>query len=134
MSEHGSVTLWLLGLCVCVLLLAGLSVDLWRVMNVRRELAGLADAAAIHGATALDEAAFRTRGAVRLDPAASQARARQYLAARIGADVGARVGRHRDRVEVTLTRRVPLSLLNVLAPDQPLRVVVHAEVEPRRRE
>lgn len=134
MSERGSVTVWLLGLCVCLLLLSGLSVDLWRVMNVRRELAGLADAAAIHGATALDEAAFRATGVVRLDPAAAQLRARQYLAARLEPGTGSRVSRLPDRVSVMLSRPVPLSLLGVLLPDGPLRVVVHAEVEPRRRE
>lgn len=134
MSERGSITIWLLGLCVCLLFLGGLSVDLWRVMNVRRELAGLADAAAIHGATALDEPAFRASGAVRLDPDGAQQRARAYLAARLSPDAGWRVSRQADRVQVMLTRRVPLSLLGALLPDQQLRVVVHAEVEPRRRE
>lgn len=134
MTERGSVTIWLLGLCVCLLFLGGLAVDLWRVMNVRRDLAGLADAAAIHGATALDEAAFRATGAVRLDPAAAQGRAQAYLAARLEADTGSRVSRHPDRVAVMLTRPVRLSLLGALLPEQRLRVVVHAEVQPRRRE
>lgn len=134
MSERGSVTIWLLGLCVCLLFLGGLAVDLWRVMNVRRELAGLADAAAIHGATALDETVFRATGAVMLDPVAAQGRARSYLAPRLEAGTGSRVSLRPDRVAVMLTRPVRLSLLGALLPDQHLRVVVHAEVQPRRRE
>lgn len=134
MSERGSVTVWLLGLCVCLLFLGGLSVDLWRVMNVRRELAGLADSAAIEGATALDEAAFRASGVVRLDPATAQQRARAYLAGRLRPGAGAGVNGSADRVVVRLTEPVRLSLLGALLPGQQLRVEVHAEVEPRRRE
>ena len=41
MSERGSITFWVLGLAVATLFIGGLSVDLWRVMSDRRELAAV---------------------------------------------------------------------------------------------
>ncbi len=69
-DERGTVTLWVLGLCICVLFLAGLSLDLWRAVAVRRELSAMADAAATAGANGLDEPALRA-GTLRLDPTRS---------------------------------------------------------------
>ncbi|MGH9030897.1 MAG: pilus assembly protein TadG-related protein, partial [Acidimicrobiia bacterium] len=49
------MTVWMLGLCLMLLLLGGISLDLWRAFSERRALASAADAAAIAGASALDE-------------------------------------------------------------------------------
>ena len=48
-GEQGSVTLFVLGICVGCLFLAGCSIDLWRAVAVRRELSAMADAAATAG-------------------------------------------------------------------------------------
>lgn len=132
-GERGAMTLWLLGLSVCVLFLGGLSLDLWRAFDVRRDLATRVDAAAVAGATGLDTAAFRTSGAVVLDPAAAHDLA---AAALRGGPSGAR-GRYQIRatpeaVTVQGERDVALSLLRVLLPAPPLTVRVTSTARPLR--
>src|SRR5262249_61898940 len=70
----------MLGLCLMLLLLGGISLALWRAFSERRSLAAAADAAAVAGASALDEAAYRGSGAVRLVPADARRRALASLA------------------------------------------------------
>ena len=50
--ESGTITLWMLGLCLMLFLLGGISLDLWRAFSERRSLAASADAAAVAGASA----------------------------------------------------------------------------------
>lgn len=66
-------------MALVVLVLGGVSVDLWRVLAEHRRLAGAVDAAAVVAATAIDEKALRTGGVVMLDPDAAQERACVYL-------------------------------------------------------
>lgn len=68
-SEHGSIQLFMLGLGVAILLLGGISFDLWRLIGERRELSALADSAAIAATSGIDAEFFRTQGLSRLDPA-----------------------------------------------------------------
>ena len=68
-GERGSVQLFMLGLGVAILLLGGISFDLWRLIGERRELAALADAAAIAATSGVDADFFRNEGISRLDPA-----------------------------------------------------------------
>ncbi len=136
-GESGSVTLWMLGLALIVLGLGGLSLDLWRVFLERRELAGVVDAAAIAGASAIDEAAFRSGGDVRVDPAKAVRTACAYL--RTHSDppascVGIRASP--EGIEVTASREVELTLLKLLLPRierGPLPIRASARVEPRSR-
>ena len=65
-EESGQITLWVLGLAVALLGLGGISVDLWRVMGERSELAVIADSAAVAGANGVDVDWFRATGEVRL--------------------------------------------------------------------
>ena len=51
--ERGSITFWMLGLSIALLTLGVVSVDLWNLMAHRRELASLADAAALAGPDAV---------------------------------------------------------------------------------
>lgn len=67
-GEHGSVQLFVLGLGVAILLLGGISFDLWRLIGERRELAALADASAIAATSGIDTEHFRETGLARLDP------------------------------------------------------------------
>lgn len=67
--ERGSVQLFMLGLGVAILLLGGISFDLWRLIGERRELAALADSAAIAATSGVDAEYFRLEGVGRLDPA-----------------------------------------------------------------
>ncbi|MBA2438482.1 MAG: hypothetical protein H0V52_09065 [Acidimicrobiia bacterium] len=133
-SEGGSITLWLLGLVLMILALGGLAVDLWRGFSERRALAAVADSAAIVGAGALDSAAFRDTGEVRLDPAAAESLAARSV--RQQPDTAAMTGfsatADADQVTVVVQGAVDLTLLRLLAPDRgPLRISVRATVTPR---
>lgn len=113
------VVLWLLGLSVMLLMLAGLSVDLWQAFSERRALAGAADAAAYAGASGLDEQAFRATGVVALEPGRAEALALDSLLRQT--DVAALTGPPKievapGRITVTLHGRVELTLLRLLAP------------------
>ncbi|MDQ3710074.1 MAG: pilus assembly protein TadG-related protein [Actinomycetota bacterium] len=133
-SEEGSITLWLLGLVLIILALGGLAIDLWRGFNERRALAGIADSAAIAGAAALDEAAFRGSGRVRLDPAAAESLATRSVWAQPDSKsmTGFSAAADADQVTVVVRGAVDLTLLRLLAPDRgPLRISVRATVSPR---
>lgn len=133
-EDQGSITLWLLGLSVAILFLGGLSLDLWRAFNERRLVAGIVDAAAIAGASGIDETWLRTTGEVRLDPVAAEGRALANVASH-STTVTAAVTIAADGSAVTVTgsRDVPLTLLGVLLPDQgPLTFEVSATSRPQR--
>ncbi len=133
--ERGSVTLWILGLALLVLPLGGLGVDLGRAASVRRALAATADAAALAGAGALDEAAYRASGAVVLDPVAAAARARASVAAqadRPGLQAVA-VDADATRVTVTVSGVADLTLLRLVRGGRPFAVRVTATARPHLR-
>lgn len=67
-SERGSVTIWMLGLSVLVLLFGGIAIDLWRALDLQRELAAVADSAAVAAAAGINEEHYRLTGEVMLDP------------------------------------------------------------------
>ncbi|NNC39726.1 MAG: hypothetical protein HKN95_03450 [Acidimicrobiia bacterium] len=136
MNERGSITFWVLGLAIAVLFLGGLSVDLWRVMSERRELAAVADSAAAAGASALDVDHWRNAGEIRLvaDGAADLAGrviAQHSAATELSEPFGVSVSG--DSVQITLTREVDLTLLRILMlGDDPLtvRVISTARAAP----
>ena len=113
-SEHGMITLWVLGLAVAVLFLGGIGLDFWRAIAVRREVSVMADAAATAGANGLDEPALRT-GRLELD----EARARQLVASELAEYPGSSKLRSGTvtvgggQVEVTLSEDVHFSLLGI---------------------
>jgi uncharacterized membrane protein len=138
MNDRGSITFWVLGLAIAVLFLGGLSVDLWRVMSERRELAAVADSAAAAGASALDVDHWRDAGEVRLlDDGAADLAGRVIeqhgVATELSEPVGVSVSG--DSVQITLTREVDLTLLRMLMlGDDPLvvRVISTARAAPSR--
>lgn len=136
-GETGTIVLWLLGLCVMLLFVGGISTDLWRVLSERRALAGIADAASIAGASALDELAFRTTGAVVLAPDEARARALEILAAQTdrAALTAADAYATPEAITVVIEGAVPLTLMRVLLPDAPdvaLRVEATSRPRPDR--
>lgn len=120
-EERGSITLWMLGLCLLVMTLGGLAVDLWRGLADRRGLQDLADATAFAAASGIDEAHFRSTGEVRLDPARARQLGRRSLAGQAEADVvrGLRIQVSPDgrSVVVVADGTVPLTLLGLLTDD-----------------
>jgi hypothetical protein len=132
-DESGTITLWLLGCCTMLLVLGGLGIDLGRGFSERRALSSAADAAALAGAGAIDEGAYRRSGQLVLVPALAEARARADLQRQLDAHALRSVEVHADgnHVEVVVHGDVELSILRLL--DQgALAVRVHATAVPRR--
>jgi Flp pilus assembly protein TadG len=72
-GDRGSMTIWMLGLSVLLLLVGGLAIDFWRALALQRELSAVADSAAIAAASGIDEVRYRESGEVVLDPARARA-------------------------------------------------------------
>jgi Flp pilus assembly protein TadG len=131
--ESGTTTLWMLGLCLMLFLLGGVSLDLWRAFSERRSLAATADAAAVAGASALDESAYRSSGTVRLLPADAERRAQASLAEQLDRRAlrDARVAATADEVTVTVGGSVDFTLLQIVAPGDEFAITVRATARPQ---
>jgi Flp pilus assembly protein TadG len=131
-QETGTITLWILGLCLMVFLLGGISLDLWRAFSERRSLASAADAAAVAGASAIDEAVYRSANVVQLLPAQAEQRARESLASQLDRRSlrGARVTADLSRVTVVVSGAVDFTLLNLVTPGGAFEVEVRATAQP----
>lgn len=79
-DERGSVTIWMLGLCFALLAFGGVAIDFWRGLALQRELAAVADSAAIAAASAIDEEHYRSTGEVVLQPDRARALATASIA------------------------------------------------------
>ena len=134
MTERGTITLWVLGLCLMMLLVGGISLDLWRAFSERRSLAAAADAAALAGSAAIDEEAFRTGGVVRLNRVEAERRARASLAAQFDVEAmrSAEVEVSATTVRVEISGDVDFTLLTLADPGAPLEIRVAATAEPVR--
>ena len=130
--DRGSVTIWGVGLVAVLFGFAGLAVDTWRVFTARQELAGLADSAAIAGASGIDEDIFRADGSVVLDRSEAELLARRYLANRAEDADGAIRFRH-GGIEVTLVDTVELTLLTLFLGGDPVDLEVTAFASPAVR-
>ena len=131
--ERGSVTIWLLGLAVMLLFLGGLSLDLWRAFTERQALASAVDAAAIAGASGIDEPLFRASGTLALAPPRAEQLAWDNLRAQpVGRRLtAAQVQATAAQVEVVASTTVEFTLLRILLPgDKPFTVTAHAVSVP----
>jgi hypothetical protein len=132
--ERGTITFWVLGLCIALMFLGGLSLDLWRAVGDRRRLSDMADSAATAAANGLDEPALRA-GIVHVDPTRARAIALDTLgqyphASELdAADIQVEGG----RVTVTLRDHVDFSLLGIFMGGRHFDVAVHASAEPHER-
>lgn len=132
-SEQGSVTIWILGLSLLLLLFGGIALDFWRGLAVQRELAAVADSAAIAAASGIDEEVYRTTGDVLLDRTRSRRLAVESVS-RQDASVGSVHVAFDGESEVTVevTSEVPLGLLGVFVDDdQPIKVRATATAYPQ---
>lgn len=130
-SDRGSVTIWVLGLSMLLLVFGGLALDYWRALALQRELASVADSAAIAAASGIDEESYRATGDVVLEPS----RARSLADAAVswqGIDVqSVDVVVNATSVSVTLTAAVELGLLGVFVDqEEPLTVRGSATAVP----
>ena len=133
-AEAGTITLWMLGISLLLFALGGMSLDLWRAFSERRSLAATADAAALAGASAIDEDRYRTSGAVELIPSLAESRAREHISRQLDRRALRRVSVHADAEAVTVVGHgeVGFTLLGVLAPRGDFEIEVTSTATPRR--
>lgn len=122
-NEAGfSAPIMILIMGMMVMVIGGISVDLWRIIADHREVTGLADGAAVAGATAVDVAAFEADPTADpiLDPGLAVQRVCDYM--RRQADVSncpsptlsIDIAADLTGLEVTFQRDVELTLLRVV--------------------
>jgi hypothetical protein len=132
-SARGSVSIFIVGLSVALVGIAGIGVDGWRVLSTRRALAAVADAMATAGADGLDPNSLRV-GGVALDPALARRLSAEEFARQRGLvhAPSAAISADRRHVVVVLRETVPLSLLSVLTGHADVVIEVHAAAAPLR--
>jgi Flp pilus assembly protein TadG len=133
-AEAGTITLWMLGISLLLFALGGMSLDLWRAFSERRSLAATADAAALAGASAIDEDRYRNSGALALVPSLAESRAREHISRQLDRRALRRISVHADTEAVTVVvhGEVGFTLLGVLAPRGDFEVEVTSTATPRR--
>ena len=114
---------------------AGLVIDTWRVFAERQDLSGMADSAAIAGATAINIPHLNENGEVILHRADAEMRALDYLTRQDGwsADISYSIVTAADGsvIEIVLEKDVDFTLLGPLLPgEDPLRVTVTSRASP----
>ena len=133
-SDRGSVTIWMLGLSVLLLLFGGLAIDFWRALAVQRELAAVADSAAVAAASGIDEEHYRATGEVILDSARAEALGMASMTAQDLDPVSFEVATTVDglSVNVVVVDVVELGLLGLFVDQtEPLTVRAEAAASPR---
>lgn len=115
--QGGQASIVLIGALFIGLAFAGLAVDGARLFTARRDLQNVADAAALAGASAIDEARFRSSDGneVRLDAIGARQAVDRVLAAS-GLPIATRVDVdvEPDRVVVHLDRPVAMTFLRIV--------------------
>lgn len=130
-SDRGSITLWMLGLSVLILLFGGIALDYWRGLALQRELAAVADSAALAAASGIDEEVYRATGDLVLDPERSRGLAAAAVSWQDVEVVDLMVDVADDSVAITVTSEVELGLLGVFVnQSEPLLVRASATAVP----
>lgn len=137
-----SAPIMILVMAMMVMIIGGISIDLWRIIADHREVTGLADGAAVAGATAVDVEAFEadpTADPV-LQPALAVQRVCEYMATYGGvadcpsSTLTINFAPDLSGIEVTFQRDVDLTLLRAIevAGTEPVTVYADAFVELQR--
>lgn len=130
-TDQGSMTVWAMGLSLLLFAVGFLALDLWSGFAARQQAAAIADSAAIAGATAVDEDAWRS-GTLALDDEQAQARAYDAAMTHPAWDVSMSVSTTAGPVGVTVavSRTIPFRFISGLVPDQVAEITVTAYAEP----
>lgn len=135
-SEAGfSAPIMVLLMAMMVLFIGGISIDLWRVIADHREVSGLADGAAIAGATAIDLAAFEENPSADpvLDPALAVQRVCDYMGEHGGVadcpstSLTIEFAPDLTAIEVSYQREVELTLLRIVDVGGADPIVVYSD-------
>ncbi|WP_315098018.1 Tad domain-containing protein [uncultured Cellulomonas sp.] len=113
-DERGSASVYVIGLIVMLMVVAGLVVDGGRAVNARAALADDAEQAARAGANQLDLVALRGTGEVRIDRPGAEAAARDFLLVVGYAPDEIEVDADAERVQVSVEKDVPTQLLSLI--------------------
>ena len=129
--------MWVLGLTVAMLAIAGVSIDLWRAVATQRSVSTVVDSAAVAGSSGIDEAAYRSSGGqtVVLDVARARSLAEKNLASQPHAAslVDVVIDVTPDRISVRAGRQVDFTLVRVLQVGRdPAVLHATATADPRR--
>lgn len=139
-TEHGFFTIWVLGLCVILLFIGGIGLDLWKAFTTRRDLAQIADSAAIAGASQIDLAQFqkstsKTNPTTKLDNAKAVNAATNYVNNAVAQDnitlTGSNIQVVNNQIRVTLQENSDTTLTRIFSPTQSLKITVTGVAEPR---
>ncbi len=134
-SERGSAVIWMVGLTALLLLFGGLAVDFWRALALQRELAAVADSAAIAAASGIDEEHYRDTGEVVLDSTRANALAFESIGDQGIELLNGEVQTSADglQVNVVLIDVLELGLLGIFVDQtEPLTVRAEATAVPQR--
>lgn len=125
------MTIWAMGLSLLLFGVGFLSLDLWSGFAARQEAAAIADSAAIAGATALDEGAWRS-GVMALEPATAETRALAAAVTHPGWSGSMKVTATATTggVTVSVTRSIPFRFIAALVPGQVANITVSGYAEP----
>jgi Flp pilus assembly protein TadG len=126
-GERGSVLITGLLLSLALLMVIGFAVDVGHAFLVKRQLASIADDAALSGSQAIDLPSLH-EGHLQLDPEQARTEAQQTIAA--NPSVTGQVNATTGSVTVTVTRQVPTILLGLVGL-RTLTITAHATAAPR---
>lgn len=130
-DDRGSITLWALGMSLLLFAVGFLALDLWSGFAARQQAAAIADSSAIAGATALDEAAWRS-GALALEPSTAQARAVGAAVSHPAWDgtMSVSAAATPGGITVSISRSIPFRFIGGLVPGRVAEITVSAYAEP----
>jgi Flp pilus assembly protein TadG len=126
-GEQGSVLITGLLLSLALIMVIGAAVDIGHAFLVKRQLASIADDAALSGSQAISLPKLH-EGHLQLNPGQAQAEAQHTIAA--SPSVTGQVNATTASVTVTVTRRVPTILLGLVGLHT-LTITAHASAAPR---
>ena len=126
-GERGSVLITGLLLSLALIMVIGAAVDIGHAFLVKRQLASIADDAALSGSQAINMPSLH-EGHLQLDPSQARTEAQDTIAA--NPSVTGSVSASTGSVAVTVTRRVPTILLGLVGLHT-LTITAHASAAPR---
>lgn len=132
-SDRGSVTLWMLGLSLLLLLFGGTVIDFWRALALQRELAAIADSASVAAAAGIDEEHYRLTGEVLIEPTRAAGLGSAYVARQDAdlLDLSVSAAADGSSVTVLVVDELELGLMGIFVDQtEPLTVTAEATAVP----
>ena len=113
-DDEGAASVFVLGMVVVLMAVAGLVVDGGRAINARAAAMDAAEQAARSGASRIAADSLLGDGAIRLDPDAARAAAADYLVAQGYPAAGITVAANENQVTVVVRDQGPTTLLSLV--------------------